>query len=157
MALEKDVNSYTTVAEADAYFADRLGSEKWTAADNTKKERALITGSRALNDYPWSGSAKSTTLAFPRTGSYYDPALGYDVPMDPVPQRIITASLELALHLLTNPGVLSAQSSFDSISVGDISLDYRSTMPSAPPVVAKIIRPLLIAGGSAGDIWWRAN
>jgi hypothetical protein len=48
MAVDKGVNSFCTVAEADTWFADRLGATAWTGATETEKSAALVTAWRDL-------------------------------------------------------------------------------------------------------------
>ena len=48
MALVKGVNSYATVAEADAYFLNRLDVAAWNDADETQKYQSLITATSFL-------------------------------------------------------------------------------------------------------------
>lgn len=53
MALDATVagataNSYVALAEADAYFADRLNADAWTAA-GTKQAAALITATKQID------------------------------------------------------------------------------------------------------------
>jgi len=155
MALVKDTNSYATVVEADTYFADRLGADAWTSATSTKKAQALITATATLDQMSWSGVAKSSSLAFPREGYFNDPSLGIPVDMSVVPNRIIKATIEPALHLLSNEDVLSAQQTFDSITVDTISLDFQTAPSKTPTSVMTLVRPMLINGGAS--LWWRAN
>jgi hypothetical protein len=54
MALTVGVNSWVTVAEADAYLADKYGAGDWAGLPNATKESLLITSYRwiqRLQDY----------------------------------------------------------------------------------------------------------
>jgi len=87
MALEAtlggaDSNSYLTVAEADAYFGDRLHSEAWTAASAENKSAALVTACRSIEAHrlkvrreadptfqdPIAPMTSGQALGFPRYG-----------------------------------------------------------------------------------------
>lgn len=39
MALEKDVNSFVSLAEAEAYFENRLDVDAWTSATEPQKAK----------------------------------------------------------------------------------------------------------------------
>ena len=158
MALVKGTNSYGTIAEANAYFEDRLDVAAWAKADETIKSQALVTASALLNDYNWVGTAISDSqlLAFPRVGSYFDPRLGLAVSLtSAIPTRVTNASYELAYHLLNNDGVLDSTGTLKDITVGSISLNIRTDPETVPSIVRKLIKPLLVNAGS--NMWWRAN
>ena len=158
MALVKGVNSYATVAEADSYFADRLDVAAWSEASELQKGQSLVTATSILDGLNWIGFAVSDSqaLAFPRVGSYFDPRLGMDVAMtSSVPTRVITATYELAYHLLNNDGILDDSGSVVDLQVGAISLKTISSPNKVPQNVNRFIKPLLVNSGT--NIWWRAN
>lgn len=159
MALAKGTNSYATVSEADSYFEDRLDVAAWTNANATQKAQALITATTLLNDLNWIGIAvsDSQTLAFPRTGVYFDPRLGMDIVLDEltVPTRIITATYELAYHLLNNDGLLDDTGQVENLSIGSINLQNLLPANKIPSHVKRLIKPLQENSGS--NFWWRAN
>lgn len=160
MALEKDVNSYATVEEADLYFADRLDVAAWEGAESEQKSKALTTATALLDALDWIGTAVSEnqTLAFPRTNAYYlDPLVGNYVELDStkVPLRIVKATYEVAYHLLNNDGLLDETGSVNTLSVSGISLNVIISPERISPAAAKLIRPLLANRGSRS--WWRAN
>ena len=157
MALRKNINSYVSIVEADLYFEDRLDATSWTAASDTAKEQALVTATATLDNMEWTGVAvdQDQSLAFPRTGSYYDPKLGMEVMFtSEVPTRIINATYELAYHLLNNDNALDNTGEVQSIHIGPIKLiNIRSA--GTPSVIKNSIRPMLINSGA--NLWWRAN
>jgi hypothetical protein len=171
MALVVGTNSYVTLAEAEAYFADRVNVAAWDEADSLVKEQSLITAAKQLNLTRWVGSIadKAQTLAFPRIGSYFEPLFNEVVKMDgtTVPNRITTANMEQAYHLLNNDGVLDSSGSPDRIKVDVIELEGLQSGASAVPVmsstVSGLIEPLTYAsassymGGRPAGAWWRAN
>lgn len=93
-------NSYISVADADAYFAER-GNAAWAALDNAAKEVALIQGTEFI-DLRWGqklkGGQVSTeqALAFPRSGVYSAQGALYSA--DSVPRRVALACCEYALQ-----------------------------------------------------------
>lgn len=158
MALVKGTNSFVSLTEAEAYFADRMDIAAWTSAESSVKSQALVTATRLLDNLEWTGTAisESQSLAFPRTGWYYEPKQGMDIelPAD-TPTRVKYATYELAYHLLNNDGLLDDTGVVDNITVGSISLSIVSSPSTFPNVVRKYIKPLLKNSGSA--FWWRAN
>lgn len=158
MALAKGVNSYVTVDEADAYFADRLDVAAWTEAGSTEKGQALVTATAVLDDQLWTGVAISTLqpLAWPRAGGYFDTRIGDTVTLDAtVPVRILKATYELAHHLLNNDGLLDNTGEVVSLSISTIKLTKITSANLVPGNVKRLILPLLQTGGSS--MWWRAN
>lgn len=157
MPLSKGTNAYATVEEADAHFADRLGSAAWSAASPHRRGLALMTAASMLDTMPWSGEAVSRDqpMAFPRAGSYFDPRLGTEVEMSGIPGRVAQASMDLALHLVANDDVLESGPSVRNLSVGSISLEFVQKTPKMPQHVRALVGPLLEGGGAR--LWWRAN
>lgn len=159
MALVKNTNSYATVVEADAYFADRLDVDAWVTAPDTQRAQALVTATALLDSLNWAGIAVSDSqpLAFPRSGTYFDPRVGSDVSLTSAAatQRLSTALFELAYHLLNNDGLLDDTGAVNSIDIGNISLKSVQTPNMMPSVVQRLIKPLQVNLGSRS--WWRAN
>lgn len=157
MALVKGTNSYATVEEADAYFADRLDVAAWTDADPSQKAKALVTATSVLDEQQWTGSAisESQLLAFPRIGGYYDPKLGTFIEFSLVPSRIIFATFEQSYHLLNNDGLLDDSGSVTNLSVSSINLSTIIAPNRLSGTARKLISPMLANG--SGTNWWRAN
>jgi hypothetical protein len=91
-------NSYVTVAEADAYFADRAHNSNWTGLAAEDKPNFLISASQMLDWYvTWKGvrTESAQSMDWPRTGVYDDRGELFDD--DVVPADIKTAVFELAL------------------------------------------------------------
>ncbi len=158
MALSKSVNSYGTVAEADAYFEDRLDAAAWTQASPDQKAQALVTASSQFDLLEWLSYAVSDVQpqAFPRVGHYLDPRLGRPVPMDPVPERLIKAVFEQAYHLLNNDGLLDDTGSVQNLDIAGVTLTKIQAAQKLPKIVRDLIGPMLLRG-SNNRTWWRAN
>lgn len=157
-SLVKGTNSYATVAEAQAYFDNRLDVAAWTDATADEKAQALVTATRILDEMPWTGTAVSETqsLAFPRDGSYFDPRLGTTVTFTATPpDRTSTAAIELAYHLLNNDGLLDDSGVVKDLTVSSVQLTHMLAPNLIPSIVRRSIKPLLINAGSQN--WWRAN
>lgn len=157
MALVKNTNSYVTVNEADAYFETRMDVAAWNTAKDDDKESALVTATSMLDDLNWVGvvESDSQSLAFPRTGSYFDPRKGYEVDFSGVPSRIVRATCEMAYHLLNNDGLLDNTGSVFDLQVGSIKLNKIRSPHDIPSHVDRIINPMLVNRGA--NLWWRAN
>jgi hypothetical protein len=157
MALAKGINSYVTVEEAEAYFANKLDVAAWTDAPSVQKEQALVTATSLLDNLAWAGKAveESQSLAFPRVVEYFDPKVGGYVYNTGTPKRILTATFELAYHLLNNDGLLDETGSVKTLTVGPITLTDVKSAGSIPLLVKNTVRPLLLNAGS--NMWWRAN
>jgi hypothetical protein len=158
MALVKGTNSYATVAETDTYFADRLDVAAWTSADAPSKAQALVTATSILDEMPWTGTAigEAQPLAFPRSGEYFDPRIGTNITFTMTsPTRLVTATMDLAYHLLNNDGLQDDTGSAVSIRVGSISLERTLPASLIPANVRRTIKPMLVNAGA--NSWWRAN
>jgi hypothetical protein len=158
MALIKDTNSFATVAEADAYFTEKLDVAAWTDADETTKAQALVSASQILDEQTWSGviADEAQPMAFPRVGSYFDPRLGYSTVFGSItPLRVVTATLELAYHLLNNDGIQDSTGSVVNLSIGSVRLDRIISTSLIPTHVKSLIKPMLKNGGTR--MWWRNN
>jgi hypothetical protein len=158
MPLSKSVNSYATVAEADAYHDNRLDVAAWTDAPTLEKEKALITATAHLDGMTWVGVAVDAAqlLAFPRRGTYMDPRLGMlvTIPTNSTPDRILKACYELAYHFLNNDGLLDDTGLVDDLEITGVKLTGLKSASKTPPVVMNLIKPLL---ARQGNNWWRAN
>jgi len=162
MALDATVggataNSYVTVAEASAYFANRLHGDAWSASTNQYEAEALITASQQLDWYiTWKGTKASVTQAldWPRTGVLDD--LGVDEYASTVlPAKLKVAVFELALSSLatdrTNDPSLAGISEIRAGSL-QIKADdgvYTSTPSAIPDKVRKILKGLSVRSGNS--------
>lgn len=78
MGLTYHVNSWVTVAEADAYLADKFGiGTTWTGLNNTQKEQALVTA------YYWIQSLSQYSISPTSTA-----------------EKVKHAQIELALYIV---------------------------------------------------------
>ena len=167
MTINVGTNSYVTLAEADAYFGERLNVVNWTDATDDIKERALIMATRFIDSkWEWVGTAVSSSqdLGWPRTGvTYYDETLGsvITIPDDETPLKVKIAVYEQALHLLNNEDVLSGTGRvFENISIGPISLTDRnstSKVSKTASMIINLLKPLAYANSRvssmAGSLW----
>lgn len=144
-------NAYLTVEDADAYLAGRVDASAWTAADADTRIRAVISATRRLDQERYQGGRYTAeqALEWPRWGVVAEGAARFQA----IPQKIKTATAELALALLAAPGSLDASGleGFEEVKVGPLAVTpSKAAKPGAlPEAVAREIRPLLAnLGGS---------
>jgi len=113
-------NSYVTLVEADAYFADTLRAAIWEALYPGDKEVALIESATDIDMESYVGSKTDSdqALKFPRTDIWTDERVAYD--SDAIPRAVKSAQCELAYIKLTDPDSLETDglSRYKSISLG---------------------------------------
>ena len=144
-------NSYGTVSHADDYFALRLDAGPWLDLEDItggrdvlqQKQAALVTATRLIELFPFeyfgARAADDQALSFPRSepvdgtdddfdqydelpDSYkYEPLAG-DPPRAAVPNRVIAAQFEQALHLLSQEGILLADAQPGQIKLGELAI-----------------------------------
>jgi len=133
-------NSYVTIAEADAYFANHISSDSWDTY--TQRSALLINASRLLDHYmDWNGTPVNNetiqSMGWPR----YDV---YDVDSDIIPQRVKNATFELANYIAGNSGISSDLAEVNKIKVGPITIDLDSEGSGylLPPQISRILSNL---------------
>ena|SRR5215204_673724 len=136
-------NSYVTVLEADAYFADRLYASAWTGDD---KATALVTAARRLDqeDYLGYRATNEQAMKWPRYDTGDEDGRWYA--SDSIPQPVRDAQCELALYLLETDGLKQSRlSNFVHLKIGplDLTPKHPQTSGSLPAVVVRLLRHLL--------------
>jgi hypothetical protein len=107
LAIEDEVNpseitasikSYSTVAQANAYFADMLYTNAWDTKTDNQKQQALNSATRIIDLFDFIGTKTLSTQPheWPRQSVYLNSLL---LPDSDVPQDIIIAQYEIALAL----------------------------------------------------------
>ena len=111
-------NSYVTLAEANAYFETTPNDTNWNNKNDDKKNRALITATRYINDFEFYG--KRCTLAqalkWPRKDYKVD---GVKIDCTFIPDEVKVATFELA-RALANDGT------YEEVKLGDLEVKYSS-------------------------------
>ena len=158
MDLVAGQNTNVTYSEACLYFKYRLDCEAWEVASELRRIQSLVTATLILEQYSWVGTVvdEAQALSFPRYGSYYEPKLGRSVSLTlDIPSRIKNATLELAYHLLANENLMTSAETISGLEAGPVNLSNIRQAEAVPPIVRKLIKPLLFGRGS--NSWWRAN
>lgn len=156
-------NSYVTVAGADAYFDERLGSAAWGAATSDEKARAVIMATRRLEILRYAGSKTDTdqALQWPRYGVLDVNGLLYD--SDAIPEAVKRATYELAFRYVTDaasgdPLAGSGLEGYSEVKVGELAVKVRGegeggkSKTDLPEFVEETLEHMLAAGGSSGSV-----
>ncbi len=148
-----DANSYVTLAEATAYFSDRVHSEGWDSLVN--QESALVTASRQLDWYArWKGSKVSNTQAmgWPRVGVTLADGSAYTSVS--IPAEVKVAVFELALSSIdTDRTADSDMAGLSEVKAGSVMLKaddglYNTKPKTIPIKIWKIINDFTIRASS---------
>jgi hypothetical protein len=142
-----NANSYTDVAFADQYHADRPPvSTTWTAATTDQKTAALLWATKILEQYvEWRGTVVDTTqaLLWPRAGLV---ALNGWEALDhtTIPVQIQWATAEFARQLLVSDRMGDSEvesQGLKLLKVGPIRLDFKEWVYAkpVPDIVARLI------------------
>lgn len=139
-----NANSYSTVAEADAYHATHLYASAWTAATTPNKEAALIWATRLLDEQvEWYGDVTSLTqaLRWPRQQVFQRDGQRY---LDPttIPLFLKNATAELARHLLLGDRTQERSIGIQSVVADavEVVFDKLDVKPILPPSVRSLVQ-----------------
>lgn len=156
-------NAYATLAEANAYYADRpplstFGVQTtWGKAANVEKTAALLWSTKLLDRLiVWTGQVVTYTqaLQWPRFGMSY--RNGDAVPIDAIPADLKDATAEYAGQLLTAQTVVAGDAEAErlrkiataarkhgigSVQVNELSLTMNDSLPASS--VPEEVRQLL--------------
>ena len=131
MTLTAGIDTYITLAEADAYFATTLNNSAWDALSDATKEITIKSATRKLETLIYTGVKQVDTqaLEFPR---YYG-----NSHYDGTPTEVKNACAEIALSLYNNQNnkALEAQAlGISSMSLGNESYSF-DTASSASSII----------------------
>lgn len=141
MALVINENSYLEVADAEAYFADRLHTTAWDGATAGDKSASLIQATKAIEANKFIGARNESTqkLSFPRSDIYVDGIL-QDATI--VPQDIKDAVCEYAILMIQEDyNAPNDLEDFSDVQIGGIKISTNSSKSgkSVPPAVASLL------------------
>jgi len=143
-------NSYLSESDADAILAAQ-GHTTWAALNTEVKKAALISATRTLEQYNYSGSPTSTTqaLRWPRGGMLSRD--GNEVGSSTIPADMQYAVAELAYQFqLSNRFTEAGTEGFSRIKVASIELDIdpKTAKALAPDYVLSFISHYFKAANS---------
>lgn len=143
-------NSYTDVAYADAFHADR-GNSAWGAADQTAKETALVRATDYIDaNYTFAGTPANDeqALAWPRDIAGYDD--------DIIPTKIKQATCLLALTALNsdlNPDIApNAGVKRKKVDVLEVEYFESKVSRTVRPAIDGLLKGFLANGGAAWNV-----
>lgn len=146
------------VADANNYFAARLGAASWTAATTLQKQQGLISAARMLDrraDFSGEEVSASQPLEWPRNGASN---CGVAVPDNTVPDDIVLAEFELALSLLQDATIQNSPntgSNVESVKAGSAAVSFfvptilSGTATMFPQAVMELVGCYLAGAGAA--------
>lgn len=151
-------NSFVTLAEAEAYMAERLNVTAWTGSDDTKSQ-ALITASYRVNQEQFEGYQTTTSqnLKWPREGATDDDGEEYDP--DTIPNIIKWATYEEALALLNrgNQDLLhnTGLEEYKRVKVGELEIERNMSYVAGQlgENVKRILRPVLATASNSSLVY----
>ena len=109
MAFTVGTNSFVSLADADAYFLDRVNAT-WAAATDANKQAALIRATDYLvQKYTgrWKGSITATSQALPWPRMGVVTADGITISSSSIPTAVENATSEMALRALSNENLFA--------------------------------------------------
>lgn len=134
MALTVGVNSYVTLAEADAYIASRFGYDQWDTLTDPQKESALISAAQQMN------------AACNWYSSKYE--FEFDPIADPPPQELKDAQCEIAYSIAASGSANTGTSDpLTKLKAGDVELEWKASGGSSSPLYSDYTKGLLSSVG----------
>jgi hypothetical protein len=149
-----DANSYASVADADAYVADR-GIAGWAALSSTVKQQSLIRGTDYLEQTyreAWRGFRVTSTqsLSWPRSDVVVDTFL---VAANVVPKAVVRACIEMALRASDGEELISdlgQQIVREKVDVIETQYAEYSSPATRYPAVNRLLIPYVLSSISDG-------
>ena len=157
MTITVGVDTYSTLAEADAYAAYRSWTD-WAALTDTQKEARLVDAAVYLDQsYTWKGRVTllAQTMAWPRIE--VEDKEGRPIDSDVTPARIKEAQVELARLITATAGLVANDSSGDvsQLTAGSVSLTFKNSQNASEAAkyrsIDRLVRGLYVSrsGGAS--------
>ena len=138
-------NTYASLADANAYWADR-GNATWATATDDEKASALIQATDYLNGLSWTGRKVAIrTMAWPRNDVEVD---GYALGSDEIPEEVVQACCYMAGEIVGGATPLAAQDrALTKLTAGAVSMEWDAASSQAPqyPALKSILRGYIVA------------
>jgi len=148
---KSDANSFVSLADADAYHADRRSAAAWDALDDDdEKKPYMIEATTWINSLDFeNGSPISDTQAlfFPAYGAY--DRNGFMIDSDVVPQQVKDATAELAYRIRDTEVEADQERQKNRVKMGPMEVGYDpySTLQKQYPFVLRILKGLIRDSG----------
>lgn len=141
-------NSYASVADADAYWADRA-SATWAAATDDEKAASLIQATDYLNGLSWTGRKVAIrAMAWPRIDVEVD---GYVLGSDEIPDEVVQACCYMAGEIIGGADPLATtERPLTKLTAGAVSMEWDASSSQAPqyPAMKSILRGYILASNT---------
>lgn len=149
-----NANSYASVADADAYVADR-GIAGWAALSSTVKQQSLIRGTDYLEQTyrdAWKGYRVTSTqaLSWPRSDVIVDT---FPVAANIVPTAVVRACIEMALRASDGDELiadLGQQVVRERVDVIETEYAQYGSPSAKYPAVNRLLIPYVLSSTSDG-------
>ncbi|MDX1353758.1 MAG: DnaT-like ssDNA-binding protein [Thiomicrorhabdus sp.] len=131
MAVTVGTDVYISLADADAYFTNRLYATTWTGATDGNKEAALRMATIRLEQLDYVGLRADTdtpqALKWPRTSLPLIDGVDYSSDTT-IPTQIANACAETALAILENDITTpNANSEYSRVKLSGMEVEYKSS------------------------------
>lgn len=137
-------NTYASLADANAYWADRA-NDTWADATDDEKAAALIQATDYLNGLSWTGRKVAIrTMAWPRIDVEVD---GRSVGSDEIPNEVVQACCYMAVEIIGGATPLAATDRpLTKLTAGAVSMEWDAASPQAPqyPAIKSILRGYIL-------------
>lgn len=150
MALEIGVDSFTSLTEANTYWANNSGGTNWATASDENKEKALRKASQYIDKsyrfigYHPGGSAQ--LLSWPRV----DVVDHQGRTRSGVPQEVKDATAYMAEQALASElrGPLERGGAIKALKAGSVEIEYEDNAPGQTvyKYVDLLLRDLIVSG-----------
>ena len=162
MAAIVGTNSYARADQAQTYWEDQF--DRLSGLDFTEDQinAALVTAATLMNQLPWDGTIDENNvgtqiLAFPRSmnipGNRPGNFSGRPTRLDnETPVVIMNMQMELAFHLLSNPGITTdtgGQLNNASLTAGSVELTGLRNASVIPSYIRQALRMYLRTGANS--------
>lgn len=144
-----NANTYATKAQASAvggYLESRLFNTDWTSATVANRNVSLVQATRLLDDwFNWNGEIADDDQALRWPRYSVEDCDGVDIDSDIIPQFLIDATAELALHLLQGSDVLGAPDTlgFSRLKVDVLELEVDKSDRDSETVIPDSVMSML--------------
>ena len=160
MALDSTIggsasNSYCSLIEADAYFADRLNGSTFTGQPEGIREKALVTATRRIDEETFVGTKVNLDqrLQWPRFNVYDED--GLIVSHESIPERVKQAVYMTAFELMRTDFLQETyMDNFSFFSVGSVQLKQFTPQSAGklPAEALRLLRRFMTSGSSGGRL-----
>jgi hypothetical protein len=140
-----------TLAEADAYHANRLHNSEWTTATDATKETALKWSALLLNKLNWDGERTTEAQAQSQPRAYLHDRDGWYIDSEVVYKDMKDASFEFAWLLIKGDSTKESDTvGFSKIKVAviELTIDKTDKAKKIPTSVTDMVKPWLIGFGT---------